>query len=256
MPTTTDELKDWASTLSKDIGKVEGSPVRLATLLGLNVKNRMVTIPNSSHNRSPFAKTKWQFLLTAPFDVSSKCCYVMKKAPAHDYERLTGRKGITGQMASESMLRTQAWLRRGCNAFEGSNAKSNPMSFWTEQDVLLYIKLHSLPICSVYGTIVEDIEGTDEVEGQMTFSDLEHFESMESFDAKRPPLKTTGCSRTGCMFCGYGCHLEKGEGRFESMKRTHPKQYDYIMRPTEEGGLNYKEIIDWLNEHGNLSIKY
>jgi hypothetical protein len=58
------------------------------------------------------------------------------------------------------------------------------------------------------------------------------------------------------MFCGYGCHLEKGEGRFERMKKTHPKQYDYIMRPWEQGGLNYKEVIDWINEHGNLNIKY
>ena len=40
------------------------------------------------------------------------------------------------------------------------------------------------------------------------------------------------------------------------MKVTHPKQYDYIMRPWEKGGLNYKEVIDWLNEHGDLHIKY
>jgi len=39
-------------------------------------------------------------------------------------------------------------------------------------------------------------------------------------------------------------------------KETHPKQYDYIMRPASAGGLNYKEVIDWLNEHGNLNIKY
>ena len=57
------------------------------------------------------------------------------------------------------------------------------------------------------------------------------------------------------MFCGFGCHLEK-ESRFVKMKETHPQIYDYIMRPESQGGLNYKEIIDWLNEHGNLNIKY
>ena len=31
------------------------------------------------------------------------------------------------------------------------------------------------------------------------------------------------------------------------MKETHPKQYDYIMRSVDKGGLNYKEIIDWVN---------
>ena len=162
---------------------------------------------------------------------------------------------MTAQMASESRLRTQQWIRNGCNGFELKSPISNPMSFWTEQDVLLYIKQNHLPICSVYGDVVEDLEGTEEVEGQMTMSDVPGWEDMELFDAKRLPLKTTGCSRTGCMFCGYGCHLEK-ESRFELMKKTHPKQYDYIMRPAEEGGLNYKEVIDWINEHGNMNIRY
>lgn len=64
------------------------------------------------------------------------------------------------------------------------------------------------------------------------------------------------CSRTGCMFCGYGCHLEKSPTRFEQMKETHPKQYAYIMKPVEEGGLGYKDVIDWINQHGNMDIKY
>ena len=40
------------------------------------------------------------------------------------------------------------------------------------------------------------------------------------------------------------------------MKITHPKTYDYIMKSELEGGLNYKFVIHWLNEHGNLNIKY
>ena len=204
-----------------------------------------------------YDKSKYRFLLSADFNISDRCCQVMKKEPAHRYQKETGKQPITAQMASESRLRTQKWLQNGCNAYDLKRPISNPMSFWTEQDVLLYIKENHLPICSVYGEIVEDISGTNEVEGQMTISDLEGFENMELFDAKRLPLKTTGCSRTGCMFCGFGCHLEKpGEGRFERMKETHPKQYDYIMRPKEQGGLNYKEVIDWINEHGNLNIRY
>ena len=156
---------------------------------------------------------------------------------------------MTAQMASESRLRTQKWLQNGCNAFNLKSPISNPMAFWTEQDVLLYIYQTKLPICSVYGDVVKD----NGMEGQM---DLEDYFGKELFDLDRPTLKTTGCDRTGCMFCGYGCHLEKGEGRFRQMKRTHPKQYDYIMRPLEQGGLNYKEVIDWINEHGNMNIRY
>lgn len=40
------------------------------------------------------------------------------------------------------------------------------------------------------------------------------------------------------------------------MKETHPKQYAYIMKPVEEGGLGYKDVIDWINQHGNMDIKY
>ena len=158
-------------------------------------------------------------------------------------------------MASESRLRTNNWLKNGCNGFDMKSPISNPMSFWTEQDVLLYIKEKNLKICSVYGDIVEDRSGTDEVEGQLTISDLEGCENMEMFDAKRLPLKTTGCNRTGCMFCGFGCHLEK-ESRFQRMKETHPQIYDYVFRPKEQGGLGYKEVIDWINENGNLDIRY
>lgn len=178
---------------------------------------------------SAFNYSKYKFMLDAPFEISSRCCEVMKKAPIKAYQKETGRVPITGQMASESRRRTIQWLKSGCNAFDAKNSISNPMSFWTEQDVLLYIKEENIPICSVYGDIVED----------------------------NNRLITTGCKRTGCVFCGFGCHLEKeGEGRFLKLKETHPKLYAYIMRTRDKGGLGYKEVIDWLNEHGGLNIEY
>ena len=201
-----------------------------------------------------YDRSKYKFFLDAPFNISAMCCNVMKKQPVHKYGKDTGRKPITAQMASESKLRTQKWLANGCNGFEMKSPISNPMSFWTEQDVLLYIKENNLPIATVYGDIVVDYESMGQVEGQMDMSELAS--SFGTFDTGRPLLKTTGCSRTGCMFCGFECHLEKSPNRFERMKETHPKQYDYIMRSSEQGGLNYKEVIDWINEHGKMNIKY
>lgn len=191
-------------------------------------------------------KEKWMFLTEAPFTMSHKCCDIMKKLPL---KMLKDKYPMTAQMASESLNREKNWLIHGCNAFNARNPISNPMSFWTEQDVLEFIYQNKLPICSVYGDVIKDTE----VEGQL---DLEDIYGKDMFDLGASVYKTTGCHRTGCMYCAYGCHLEKGEGRFARMKRTHPKQYDYIMRPWEQGGLNYKEVIDWINEHGNLKIKY
>ena len=237
-----------------DYGYPHKMPVRVLQMIG-KVPHKEKGVYTGELSQM-FNRSRWGFCLNMPYgQLSNKCCAVMKKQPMKKYAHETGRKPITAQMASESMARQSQWLKKGCNAFESKEPMSNPMSFWTEQDVLLYIKQNNLPICSVYGDIVEDLDGTEEVEGQMTISDVAGWEDQELFDAERLPLKTTGCNRTGCMFCGYGCHLEK-ESRFERMKQTHPKQYDYIMRPWEEGGLNYKEVIDWINEHGNLNIRY
>lgn len=59
-------------------------------------------------------------------------------------------------------------------------------------------------------------------------------------------LETTGCDRTGCMFCGFGCHLEKAPNRFQRMKETHPKQYEYCLKPVEQGGLGMAEVLDYM----------
>ena len=57
------------------------------------------------------------------------------------------------------------------------------------------------------------------------------------------------------MFCMFGC-TRSNWNNFEKMKQTHPKQYEYIMKPWSEGGLGYKEVIDYMNSHGNLNIRY
>lgn len=215
--------------------------------MGMLTEDGQIKANVPSKDRSMFSQVRYQFFLDAPFEISQKCCSVMKKEPAHRYSKETGRYPMTAQMASESRLRTQQWIRNGCNGFHLKNPISNPMSFWTEQDVLLYIWQNKIPIASVYGDVVIDYDATGDIEGQISFRDLGG--EWELFDTDRPLLKTTGCERTGCMFCGYGAHIEKGIGRFERMKQTHPKQYEYIMKPWDEGGLGYKEVIDWINEH-------
>lgn len=227
----------------EDFGYLRKMPVRVLQIIG------KMPHKNSDEFSKMYNRSKWNFLLDAPFKVSNRCCDVMKKTPLHEYEKKTGRKArLTGTMADESLQRQAQWLSHGCNSFEGNHPSSNPLSFWTEQDVLQYIKETRLPICSVYGDIVPDYENTEEMEGQMDIADL-------GLITDNRKLKTTGCDRTGCMFCGYGCHLNNDQ-RFVTMKETHPKQYEYIMKPVSEGGLGYKEVIDWINEHGDLNIKY
>lgn len=177
---------------------------------------------------------KWTFLIDAPFSVSAKCCDIMKKAPTKKYAKTTGRKAIIGTMASESPNREQSWLQNGCNAFEAKVPTSQPLSFWTEQDVLHYLKQFNVPYCSVYGDIRVK-HGANVDDNQINL--IDYLGCYEPEDT----LETTGCARTGCMFCMFGCHLEKEPNRFQRMKTTHPKQYEYCMDK-----LGLKEVLEYI----------
>lgn len=181
-------------------------PYRLAKLEG--------TAKDKEGNLSKYNCSKWKFLLDAPFKISNKCCNIMKKKPAHNYHKQTGRNPIIATMASESRLRTQQYLKQGCNGFNNKIPTSTPMAFWTEQDVLQYLYENKIPYASVYGNLIRNSDNT---------------------------FSFTGCQRTGCMFCGYGCHREKEPNRFQRLKLTHPRQYDYIINK-----LGFKEVLEFL----------
>lgn len=188
---------------------------------------------------SKFRQTKWRFLLDAGFKVSACCCDVMKKRPLEIYEKQTGRKPIIATMAVESMNRESAWLKNGCNAFNAKKPKSTPMSFWTEQDVLHYLKQNNIPYCSVYGDIRVK-PPKDTIDGQMNI--IDYIGCYEPGDT----LETTGCDRTGCMFCAFGIKQEGTPNRFQRMKETHPRQYAYCMKSLEEGGLGLREVLEYI----------
>lgn len=165
---------------------------------------------------SKFNKAKWQFLLDAPFKISDECCNELKKKPMKKYEKESGKKPFIATMAEEGQQREAAYLKTGCNAF--NNGRSQPMGFWTEQDVLQYIFENKLKICSVYGDVVEE---SDMLENKY--------------------YRTTGEIRSGCIFCMFGCHLEESPNRFERLKYTHPKQYRYCIEK-----LGLKEVLDYI----------
>lgn len=196
-----------------------------------------------------FDLSKYKYLLDAPFRISHQCCDVMKKKPAKQYEKQNSLKPIIGTMAEESRARKTKWIQHGCNAFEQKRPTSQPLSFWTEQDILHYINQNNIDIAEIYGDIVY----TDE-DGM--FYDNQLFKEMM-------PLTTTKAKRTGCVFCMFGITQEPE--RFLMLKEEEPNKYDYVMRGGKfdnEGmwiphnGLGYKFVIDWINEHGGLDIKY
>lgn len=197
---------------------------------------------------------KWKELVNLDFNISDKCCGIMKEKPLNELAKQNGKVSIVGTLAEESERRTDAWLKTGCNAFESDKPTSKPLSFWTNQDILQYIKQYNLPIASVYGEVVYGSRDS-----------AEKYDNLLCDCGKE--LCTTKCDRTGCIFCGFGVHLDKGESRFERLKRTHPRQYQYCMngggydtdglwKPTKDG-LGMAHCIDELNKiYGKDFIRY
>jgi 3'-phosphoadenosine 5'-phosphosulfate sulfotransferase (PAPS reductase)/FAD synthetase len=84
-----------------------------------------------------------------------------------------------------------------------SNGKaSRPIMFWTEDDIWEYIRINNIPYSKIYDM---------------------------------------GESRTGCMWCAFGSHMEKGENRFQRMAKSHPKQYKFCMET-----LGMAKILDYI----------
>lgn len=139
-------------------------------------------------------------------NISDLCCDKLKKVPLKKKAKELGMECvILGTLAEESRQRSQDWIKYGCNIFyQKKDNQCRPLSFWTEADIYEYI---------------------------------------EKYGVKIPDLYQMGYERNGCMFCGFGVHLEKSPNRYERLKETHPRSYAYLVN-------NFKEILD------ELGIKY
>ena len=161
---------------------------------------------------------RYSYLIEAPFDLSNRCCNFMKKDPMHDYNKANNLHPYIGTMTEESQLRKKAWLESGCNAYKAKNPQSSPMSFWSKSDVLHCLLKYNIPyVKEIYGDIV----------------------------CKNGVYTTTKQKRTGCIFCGFGCHLEKEPNKFQTLSILEPKLYDYCMR-----GGKYDDSVKWVPDKG------
>ena len=168
---------------------------------------------------------KWHPLLwkECPVEVTEQCCILVKERPVASI----GYKNImTGEMAEESVAREGAYLKSGCNkVFPDGSVRSKPMGSMTEQGVLYGIKHYGIPICADYGEVISE-------------------------DGK---YRCTKASRTGCKLCGFGCHFDSD--RFERLQESELPTLKLAFKPKSEGGLGYKELIEFSNKYCGTKIK-
>lgn len=194
-----------------------------------------------------FDYSKFLPMMEIPIPISHKCCKIMKKDPFKKYQKNTGLFPIVGTTTEESILRKSSWIGRGCNTFEEGKEKCRPISVWKNQDVLQYAKDRDMKIAGCYGDIVY-------VDDDGNYMDVKPFTDSCK-------LKCTGCDRTGCVFCAFGMHSEIGETRYQRLKRTHPKLYDFALSGGEwinrdgkqiwvasKSGLGFAKVFDMVND--------
>jgi 3'-phosphoadenosine 5'-phosphosulfate sulfotransferase (PAPS reductase)/FAD synthetase len=171
---------------------------------------------NSDGTESLYRKSvygRWAFLVDCSYKISDECCGILKERPLDKWYRKNKYQPIVGTLASESLRRRSAWFTTGCNAFNAKKRISKPLSFFTEQDILSYLKSFKVPYASIYGEIIAD---------------------------KKGKLHTTGEKRTGCCLCPVGRHLDK-ENRFIRLKRTHPDLWNLAINT-----LGLGEFLDFV----------
>jgi 3'-phosphoadenosine 5'-phosphosulfate sulfotransferase (PAPS reductase)/FAD synthetase len=174
-------------------------------------RNLRITGMTGSGKYSPSLKlaAKWFNLANSDIKVSEQCCDVMKKEPFKRYEKETGSKPMCGVMAGESKMREARYLETGCNAFHNTRGPiSMPLSIWNEEDIWAYKEKFGLEFSKIYETE----------------------------------------SRTGCMFCMFGVHLEQEPNRFQRMQRTHEKLWKYCMYTLGCGKVLDKIGVPWKNQ--------
>ena len=165
---------------------------------------------------------RFRYLINSDIKISGKCCDVMKKNPLNKFQKENNLLPFVGTTTEESKRREQAWIGYGCNI---SGKRSAPLSFWKDQDILRYIKIYNLSIPKVYGEVIEE----------------------------NGIYKTSGVKRTGCVFCMFGVHLEEHPNRFERLRITHPKLYEYCMKelrldiPLNALGVQYEDMFSHID---------
>lgn len=161
---------------------------------------------------------------TAPFKVSSKCCYYLKERPCDLWAKEHNSVPYLGLMASEGGRRAKSLKINGCNYFGTSTIRSAPFAIFQRQDLLrLALDLH-VPVPEIYGEIVRDQDGS---------------------------LRTTGAQRTGCAMCGFGIHMDKRPHHFDQLRARNPKEWEFLMYHLckDETGTDYGwgRVLDYID---------
>lgn len=148
---------------------------------------------------------KLQKLRDAGIKLTEKCCDELKKKPMKAMRETLGLKGsITGTRAQESKARKLGYLQRGALYFSTRNGQwiCNPLVHWLKEDI-------------------------------------EEMHAMHDIEIEQIPTES---GRSGCVNCGFGCHIETKKGRENSLQILKLRNPTMHKKTMEE--WQFKEACD------------
>ena len=166
---------------------------------------------------------KWYPLFEkANFNITNKCCDILKKEPMARFKKESGLKSFVGTQIEEGGYRKDSWLKLGCNVLNGdSSDSSRPLSIFTKKDIWDYVALHKLEYSKIYDDVLNE-DGSVKISKEL---------------------------RTGCAYCAFGAHLEKSDlihtNRFQRLALRKPKQYKKMMQ-LENNGVTFSQALDFI----------
>ena len=192
------------------------------------------------------------------FKVSNDCCYWLKEKPADDWAKENNSWPFLGIMASEGGQREEALIEHGCNYFGATTVRSAPFAPFMRDDILQLAlemdrwyhdhldvfekKFHNQP----YG---RHKDGTPKEYTPVESIIPEVYGGIER-DQWSGHLCTRKAQRTGCSMCGFGIHLEERPHRFDRLRESNPKEWEYWMKGccTDENGNKYGwgKVLDYI----------
>lgn len=152
---------------------------------------------------------KWYYLSEQKFDITNKCCDILKKDPLNKWAKENGNpKPLIALMSDESRLRQQLALY----GKEGTKIYPFLRTGWTEKDIWAYAEKFNIRFAECY------------------------------YDRWIDGILVPKRDRTGCEFCMFGIDQEK-EDRFERSRILSPKKYENTMN-LENNGVKFSTAMN------------
>lgn len=88
---------------------------------------------------------KYKYLIDAPFDITYKCCDVLKKKPM---QGLSENGVFVGTTVNDSATRRGSYLKTGC--INQNKKMCMPLAIWNKDDIWDFIKDRKIQYCPIY----------------------------------------------------------------------------------------------------------